>query len=553
MMNTFPETSHYDTAPPPVLLGILIDVSNSMRRNWRNKSGKKLPRIKVIKDALNKRIREEQRRTLSQEGKLDEIEVFCLGMGFKALSHFGDVDLSGEQEHSLGTQVQTRTMVDLTCDLLALSEILPSNEELSDFKQRLNQKWMLYTKEILDKAVITEDVYAQLVEYVQTALYQSAMEKLHQTPLYKLFHRFNSVFRRSKKIFQFLQETINNKEENIETISKVASADYAEDIFKRTRRDFKANQNKYVSIIRRHLDSFVRSYTTLALRALTLGFEITELVDDLDEKRLITLAKQIYAELDAEVRKHIRIALDFHQQKLFLSGYRIAASLDKRVVRHRTERFIQKTGWDILRPLIEDTVLTMFSEQFEMQAKKSFPYWVRLASMREVFRPLSQLSNLLPNVVEEHVYSDEVMFGSTPFKEALDKAAIRLIDKAYTDRRKVLIVISDGEFAEESSVMVSVNLLKRRGVTIITCLVADRNIISRLVKRSKESWPMGAKLMVEIASEAPQQDDVGTNSEREHVIPTLTDKKLCYQINHSRILEDVLDYIFDSYCNPEIG
>lgn len=59
--------------------------------------------------------------------------------------------------------------------------------------------------------------------------------------------------------------------------------------------------------------------------------------------------------------------------------------------------------------------------------------------------------------------------------------------------------------------------------------------------------------MVEIASEAPQQDDVGTNSEREHVIPTLTDKKLCYQINHSRILEDVLDYIFDSYCNPEIG
>lgn len=313
-MNTFPETSHYDTAPPPVLLGILIDVSNSMRRNWCNKSGKKLPRIKVIKDALNKRIKEEQRRTLSQEGKLDEIEVFCLGMGFKALSQFGDVDLSGEQEHSLGTQVQTRTMVDLTCDLLALNEILPSNEELSDFKQRLNQKWMLYTKEILDKAVITEDVYAQLVEYVQTALYQSAMEKLHQTPLYKLFHRFNSLFRRSKKIFQFLQETINNKEENIETISKVASADYAEDIFKRTRRDFKANQNKYVSIIRRHLDSFVRSYTTLALRALTLGFEITELVDDLDEKRLITLAKQIYAELDAEVRKHIRIALDFHQR-----------------------------------------------------------------------------------------------------------------------------------------------------------------------------------------------------------------------------------------------
>ncbi len=29
--------------------------------------------------------------------------------------------------------------------------------------------------------------------------------------------------------------------------------------------------------------------------------------------------------------------------------------------------------------------------------------------------------------------------------------------------------------------------------------------------------------------------------------------KLCYQINHSKVLEDVIEYIFDSYCNTEMG
>jgi hypothetical protein len=72
-MSTLPEMSHPQTAPPPVLIGVLIDVSNSMRRNWRNKGGKKLPRIKVIKDALNKRIKEEQRLQQSKEAIVDDV------------------------------------------------------------------------------------------------------------------------------------------------------------------------------------------------------------------------------------------------------------------------------------------------------------------------------------------------------------------------------------------------------------------------------------------------------------------------------------------------
>lgn len=543
-MSTLPEMSDPRTTPPPVLIGVLVDVSNSMRRNWRKKGRKKLPRIEVIKEALNKRIKEEQRLQQSQEANFDDVEIFCLGMGFKAPVHTQGVDLSDEQEHTLGANAKENTYVDLICDLLALGEILPSKEKLDEFQEKLNQRWIQYTHEILEKSVITENVYAHLVEYVHASLYQSAMERLHQSLLYQLHHRFS-------RLFSFLSRKFKAREEKIVILSQIAAAAYAEDVYKKTTSDFHNNQNKYCAIVQQNLNDYVQYYICSTLKALTLGFEVIELVNDLDIGRITTLAKQIYAQLDDEVRKHIKLSLNIHQQKLFIQGRRIAAHFDKKELRRRTERFIQKTGWDILKPLIENTVYTMFSEQFKIESQNSFPYWIRLASTREIVRPLSQLSTILPEVIEEHVYSEEVMFGTTPFSAALDRAAIRFIDKSRKDRSQVFVIISDGEFENVSSVRVSVDLLKRRGVIIVSCLVANRNIFSGLAKRSRESWPTGARLMVEIASEVSDLEDMKLRWQSEHPFPTLIDKKLCFQVNHSYLLDDIIANIFDSHRDRE--
>jgi hypothetical protein len=142
------------------------------------------------------------------------------------------------------------------------------------------------------------------------------------------------------------------------------------------------------------------------------------------------------------------------------------------------------------------------------------------------------------------------MFGSTPLRQAIDRAAIRLIDEAYTDHKKVLLIISDGEFREEAEVMVSANLLKRRGVTIISCLIHDRNLLSRMVSGPRKDWPSGAKRMIDIASEMPEQNGLPSDSGKKRLARTLTVKKLCYQINHSKILNAVIDNIFEE--NPTL-
>lgn len=534
----------------PVLIGVLIDVSNSMQRSWRNTDGKNLPRIEVVRDALNKRIREEQRR-ITQDQSVNEIELFCLGMGFKAPVYSIGVNLSNEREHSLGDTAKKGIVVDLTCDLLALSEILPGKERLTDFKKKLNKKWIEYTQDILDQSVINEDLYAELVEHVQQALYETAIQHFHRGMLYTSFHRFKVLLQRNAGLYHYVQSLIANKEENIDTVSKIESAEYVQNLFTDTRQIFTTNAYAYAVLINKQLNAFAHAYIDQVLRALTLGFETIEMVEDLDKEKVIAIAKQIYALLEAEVKKHMRFVFIKCRHRLFRAKRGIGASFDNKKLQTLTERFIEKSGWDILKPFIEQTVTAMFATQFEKEAKESFPYWIRLATTREVVRSLKQLSNILPDTVEGHVYSNEVMFGSTPFKEALDKAAIRLIDKKYTNHEKLLLIISDGDFAEENEFMVSVNLLKRRGVTIVSCLISEKNILSHLVKKSVKAWPMGARLMTEIASKASEAQSAKLLSTVEQSQHKLTEEKLCFQINHSNILEDVIEGVFEGYSKTE--
>lgn len=541
-MTTTSDTTHSLEIPSRVLLGVIVDVSYSMSNNWHNKEGKKLPRIQVVKEILNRKIQEEYLRQRHQQANLDNIDVFCLGMGFRFPMYIEHNILTCEQAEPLKQQEKTE-LIDLICDLLALCEILPSPEKLEDFKVRLNQKWRQCTKDVLDQSVIDEDVFAELVDYVQIALYDSAMQKHHRSLRYTFSHR--RLPRGFGWLSRLLEAYTKEREEKITTISQIAATQYAEEVFKKTNRDFTSNSDTYAAIVKQYLDKFIQSYTASTLQAFTLGFTPSEVVDDLDEKQAIWLAERIYKKLDDEVRKHIELAIKLHQEKLMLAKRSISASLDKKELNRLTKRFVQKYGWDILKPMIENTVYNMVSEHFESQAKKSFPHWIRLASTREVVRSLTAVSHIFPTIIEEHVYSEEVMFGTTPLWQALDRAAIRFIDEAYKDHQKVLVIISDGEFREETEVMVSANLLKRRGVTIISCLIHEKNLLSRIVKGSREEWPSGAKRMIDIASEISEQTIISDDPDKKRLARTLTGGKLCYQINHANILDTVIDNLFE--------
>ncbi len=548
-MTTMHDILHSEEKPSHTLLGIVIDVSYSMSNNWHNKDGKTLPRIRVIKDTLNKKFKEEQTRRKTSKNNLENIDVFCLGMGFRFPMYIEHNILTCEQELPLKKQEKTM-LIDLICDLLALCEILPSEEKLEDFKVRLNQKWQQCTKDVLDQSVIVEDVYAGLQEFIHDALYDTAMQKHLRSLQYQLSRRkLPPGFRWASRL---LEKYAQYNDEKITVTAQIAANRYTDEVLRKTIRDFDKNSTMYAAIVKEYLDTFIQSYTASTLQAFTLGFTPTEIVEDLDTKQALKLAKRIYTKLDDAVSEHIKITIKMHQVKLMSAKRSISASLDKKELNRLTKRFVQKYGWDVLKPLIENTVYEMVSQHFECQAKKSFPHWIRLASAREIVRPLSAVSHMLPNIIEEHIYSEAVMFGATPLREAIDRAAIRFIDEVYKDHKKVLLIISDGEFREETEVMVAANLLKRRGVTIISCLIHDRNLLSQIINAGKD-WPSGAKRMIDIASERPDQNGIPDDLDQKHLTGMLTNRKLCYQINHSKTLDAVIDNVFEGSPALESG
>src|SRR5215211_6896598 len=99
----------------PLLLGIIIDVSSSMRRNWKNREGKRLPQIEVIKDGLNRQIRKIKSLYSSKPGTKD-VEIFCIGMGFKLPRQtVRFVDLSRNRERLLDQGAVTTLDAAVVC------------------------------------------------------------------------------------------------------------------------------------------------------------------------------------------------------------------------------------------------------------------------------------------------------------------------------------------------------------------------------------------------------------------------------------------------------
>ncbi|MBE3568125.1 MAG: VWA domain-containing protein [Thermogemmatispora sp.] len=520
------------SARPPLLLGILVDVSASMRQQWHSTDGRPLPRARVLLQALNRAV--ESFRHHGQQDSLPAIDVFCLGFGFRC--HVTPIyDLETEEANPPQQEQPCASMglLDLVCDLLALSEIVPRQADLERFQQLLHRKWQQCAGTVFEQTAIVANAFGELVDYIEQALHESATRRLQRSLLAR-FARLD-CFPRLAALFQ---EQLEQRAVRIREISRHAAREYADSVFNQANRHFKRYRDHYVHIIERHLERFAKTYVVTALQSFVLGFTLEEIVDDLDEEQALTLARRIYADLQREVEQHVTMVLTLLLGKLMAQRRLISARLDRRTVESLTRRFLQKHGWDILRPLIEETVLSLFLRQFQCEARNNLQRWIRLASSREVIRPLKSLSTLVPAEFEEQLCTAGVLFGATPFQEALDWAARRFLEPCYQQHRKVLLIISDGAFPYAQGALITARLLKRRGVVIISGLIHRQRLLDRFCRSAPQHWPPGARCMLELASELPEEEGPAVSTPSS---PAPSGKKCCYQLNHADLLGPFLD------------
>lgn len=502
-----------------------------------------MPQIEVIKEALNRQT-QEIKALYSSKPNVKTVDLFCVGMGFKRPIHtWEEIDLANKGEVPTGKVVKS-VETSVVCDILALTEIIPTKAELQEVEEWINTKWSNYWTTMLQKVNFRESLYDDFVFYLRESLQTTALTRLNNGIRGKLLRAL--IDRTYLPDSQWLDRHTRmlkrwkfEREKQIEILSLNESLFYTEKIRQVAERIFQNNAKEYENYVRATLDEFVQQQSGRILELLTLEFPSILVFETFDEEKAFGLAKQIYDYLDEDIRPKIGETWLSDRERLDIISRAIGGSLDNRKVKSLTEEAIRKVVWDKLRSIVKTLVIDIFREAFKKKAKERFYEWIDLSSSREVIRPIKDVVNILPDALEYEIYSNEFMFGATPIHNALKKVSLRFTDKKYIKHQKTLVVISDGEFSEHTIPDVA-DLLQKSGVTIVSLYISNKNIASKLVEKAGRNWPPGARMMFEMSSTSKREDGIShALGKSEYRIKT--GKRLFIQINHSEALEDILD------------
>jgi hypothetical protein len=524
-----------------ILMGVIIDASSSMRQSWKNKDGKKIPKIEVVRDSLNEKFRELANLYSDEMRNTHQVDVFCLAMGMVLPMKLVSVDTSNGKE-LVKNKETTTVRADLVCDLLAMAEILPNKAKLENLRDELNSIWIQYAEEILENIQFNGELKDILQEYIYDNLLESSKKRSERSWRYKLHNWLsNRDSKYTNSILQNLNSYIAYWNKKIEDNSLKESIRYTTSVQRESEEVFSKNKEEYGSYIEKTLSSFADIQVEKILHFIGLGYSVEELMNYFDKKKALELAKNIFSYLDKEVKRNMITNWNQNKLQLFITQKDIGASIDSKYVRSLTEQYIQKHGWEVLRKFAEDKVNNLFMDKFNEHIKIKLPHWIEITSHREVIRSIKDIGNILPEGSSKSMYSEEFMFGTTPIDMAMDRASLRFLDIYHQSKQKILLIITDGDF-ESDSPIASSELLKKKDIIIIGCYIGKTDVIKRLIAGSYKSWPNGAKLLLEMASEVDKvpsdlQDLLKANESGPY------QGKLFYQINHSEDLQKLIQAI----------
>lgn len=470
-----------------LLLGIIVDVSGSMQKSWYNRITSKKSRIELIKSSLNREFN--QIRNSHKETDL-ELHLFCVGMGFK---------------DSVGS----------ICDLLALSEIVPSQEKLTKLKAAIQEFWNEKAEEFISE-IDTNDSAIQELETI--LINDLSKSKLSDDSFYWRLMRF--LFR-------------NLSPSKFEDRAKYLSSKLINDVIGAAKKVFEDNKSKYENLINDKLKAFAYEQIQLILHRNALGFKLEIILENFDKGKMLELADSIYTQIKRDISKQIRTVWINNRLTIFAQKVKVFSDVEMNVLKDLTEQAIRNIGWKSLQPFVESEAIKIFSEQFQRASKENLQNWLLIASKREVIRELRDIHSVLPESSTESIYSKEFMFGKTPMLDAMNIASVRLLERRFENYKKGLIVISDGGWSKAYTIDRVALLLKNQSVTIATGYVGKKPYLS--------SEKNGLRNIVSMSSDlnSVAESDLGKQV-------SFLKQKLSVHLNHPENLSGLIRYLTKS-------
>lgn len=522
----------------PLLVGFVIDVSQSMKRNWKNKDGQLMPKIEVIRDDFNDFFAS-LRESLDGLGAAD-VKIFCLGVGFILKETFYETLSKDGIEHIKKDSAQTLIRNDIICDLIALSEMVPNRNMLQKLEANLDQMWQDYAREMLEEAEANPQAPEQLRAYLQTRLRESAQQTL--------FYRWYSDLENGRrnwpaKFTSFVFPKLKRWPEEIERVSSLEIERYFSQVTQQSKRLFQKKQQEYVQFVIDQLQQFLNEEINYILERNTLGFSFQTILQYFDKDKAKEIAGRIFKYLDKDVRKHFGVSEKLVSWTILLRrSLYLGSPINVKKVRHLSEACVKLEGNKLIKPFVREQIQHLFSDTFQKQTKDRIKEWISLSRHREAIRSLPQVQSVLPQTKEDNVYSEEYMFGVTPFDKALDLAAMRILSPEYKTWRKALVLISDGEFERKTAgkSISTADMLKSEDINVISGLIASETPLRKVKKVITRDPVDGHEIMMHLASNTENWSEIQTILRERGDVR----EKLLFQLNNKEDLENVLHLVF---------
>jgi len=310
-----------------------------------------------------------------------------------------------------------------------------------------------------------------------------------------------------------------------------------------TKKAVDARQHEIDEIIMENLQQFLDYQSHECIHLYDAGYSKKERKEELHWDAL----NSIYEELTDKIGDIIVSQTKSTWEKnLFL--YKQAAKLVKvkpnwDVLKLRTFECSYQAVWKMTEPYVQQVAEDFAKQRF---VKAVLATIVQAAKDQEATLSLEDVTALLEEYKEEKLSLEELpLFGASVMGQALARTLQRLQRELHRPQnrglRPILLIISDGEVIDRVDPLPIAEHLKRLGVTIICCFLANKNIRRPWVLRRRAwwFWPTDAKLMFLMASSVDDWPAFGEQL-RDSRFVVKKHAKLFVQINHSEYLENFI-------------
>ena len=542
-----------------ILLGIVLDLSDSMRTSIQNSHHDQISRIESLSQAFRGAIED---GNMLLQGMVEEqaqaLRMFIYGFGFQSerpalpTSQIGDV-------FSMLTNLETKA------------------EHYKLLQPALEEVWEEEVKQMLKREQVQGNAKGELRDFVSQELREQAIQAEQQRSLAKFQHWCASVCLRIDRYSSQLRTQAAQYEKVVFIVVPLIIGfqwilrcpmllmAFANKVFeawlqrKLTKMRKNADQSatrqaeKVVALSQKALAGYHSQIFKVLHQALLDVFdeEAFKIIHFYDGEGTVDVVARHFDKTKSErvyqaVLAQIYAIMSPHADKSWERSVFVLKNAAKilkiqphwDILKAKTLVCARQVVWEILEPEINNLVKTLTKERFTRavlitiaQAERKNETTLSLTEIKDLLKMKSSLPISLKELP---------IFRSSPIGMTLTWTFNRLWREARLPQNKglrpVIILISDGQptDTDEIDLPVLADKIKQLGIPIICCFITNKNIACPWVLRNNPGlfWSEAARLMFTIASSVDEYPQLAAQLKESRFVMQ-KQAKLFIQPNHS--------------------